>query len=74
VRGDTPTGNTTFINVNSDLAEYMADPRVLAVAEGCFGPVPHTRVGGTSGVVLGSSTDPVGPTQPAGKVRLPRST
>ncbi len=46
-----PTGNTTFINVNQDAAPYFAAPRVLAVVERCFGPVPHTRIGGTSCVI-----------------------
>ena len=51
VRGDTPTGNSTFINVNQDLATFMADPRVLGVVQRCFGPVPHSRVGCTSCVI-----------------------
>ena len=46
-----PAGNTTFINVNQAAAPYFADPRVLGVVERCFGPVPHTRIGGTSCVI-----------------------
>ena len=46
-----PAGNTTFINVNQDAAPYFADDRVLGVLERCFGPVPHTRIGGTSCVI-----------------------
>jgi hypothetical protein len=46
-----PAGNTTFINVNQDAAPYFADKRVLGVLERCFGPVPHTRIGGTSCVI-----------------------
>eukprot|EP01051_Picozoa_sp_SAG22_P001546 SAG22_NODE_62_length_23371_cov_84.500602_12_plen_339_part_00 len=46
-----PAGNSTFINVNQDVAPWFAAPRVLAVVEACFGPVPHTRIGCTSCVI-----------------------
>ena len=58
-----PAGNTTFINVNQDAAEYFADPRVLGVVERCFGPVPHTRIGGTSCVIHE-------PSQPSERAKL----
>ena len=47
-----PAGNTTFINVcPPHCTPWFADPRVLGVLERCFGPVPHTRIGGTSCVI-----------------------
>jgi hypothetical protein len=65
-----PAGNTTFINVNQDAAPYFADPRVLGVLERCFGPVPHTRIGGTS-LVIHEPSEPseraaLGPTEGGG--------
>ena len=50
-------GNSTFINVNQAAAPYFANRRVLDVVEGCFGPVPHTRIGCTSCVVHETEPD-----------------
>ena len=36
-----PAGNTTFINVNQDAAEYFADPRVLGVVERLWASSTH---------------------------------
>ena len=67
-----PAGNTTFINVcPPHCTPWFADPRVLGVLERCFGPVPHTRIGGTSCVIHEPNPSPaeraaLGPTGKGG--------
>ena len=46
---DYVAGHSAFVNFNQDFARYLADPRVLGIAERMFGPAgSHTRVAATS--------------------------